>query len=141
MLIKQLSVFVENKKGRLSAITDILRKNSIDIRALSVADTKDFGILRLIVDDYQKAYDALKSEECLVSLTNVIAVSITDKPGGLADAMDILTEAGISVEYMYAFISKSAGAASVIFRVEDNDKATEVLSGKFKLLSQEEVAN
>jgi hypothetical protein len=141
MLIKQLSVFVENKKGRLSAITDILRKNNIDIRALSVADTKDFGILRLIVDDYQKAYDALKSEECLVSLTNVIAVSITDKPGGLADAMDILTEAGISVEYMYAFISKSAGAASVIFRVEDNDKATEVLSGKFKLLSQSEVAN
>jgi hypothetical protein len=141
MLIKQLSVFVENKKGRLSAITDILRKNNIDIRALSVADTKDFGILRLIVDDYQKAYDALKSEECLVSLTNVIAVSITDKPGGLADAMDLLTAAGISVEYMYAFISKSEGAASVIFRVENNDKAVEVLSQKFKLLTQSEIAD
>jgi hypothetical protein len=141
MLIKQLSVFVENKKGRLSAITDILRKNNIDIRALSVADTKDFGILRLIVNDYQKAYDALKLEDCLVSLTNVIAVSITDKPGGLADAMNLLTDADISVEYMYAFISKSAGEASVIFRVENNEKAVEVLSGKFKLLTQSEVAN
>ncbi|MDR0986575.1 MAG: acetolactate synthase [Ruminococcus sp.] len=140
MLIKQLSVFVENKKGRLSAITDILRQGGIDIRALSVADTKDFGILRLIVNDVQKAYAALKAGDCLVSLTDVIAVSIEDKPGGLADAMDLLSDAGISVEYMYAFISKSAGAASVILRVDDNQKAIDVLSSKFKILTQAEIA-
>ncbi|MDR0903744.1 MAG: acetolactate synthase [Ruminococcus sp.] len=141
MLIKQLSVFVENKKGRLSAITDILRQGGIDIRALSVADTKDFGILRLIVNDVDKAYAALKGGDCLVSLTDVIAVQIKDKPGGLADAMDLLTEAGISVEYMYAFISKSEGAASVILRVDDNQKAINVLSAKFKILTQAEIAS
>ncbi|MDR0975307.1 MAG: acetolactate synthase [Ruminococcus sp.] len=140
MLIKQLSVFVENKQGRLSAITDILRESGIDIRALSLADTRDFGILRLIVNDVDKAYSALKSGECLVSLTDVIAVSIEDKPGGLTEAMDLLTQADISVEYMYAFISKSAGSASVILRVDDNKKAVEVLSAKFKLLTQAEIA-
>ncbi|MDR0943764.1 MAG: acetolactate synthase [Ruminococcus sp.] len=140
MLIKQLSVFVENKKGRLSAITDILRQSEIDIRALSVADTKDFGILRLIVNDVDKAYTALKNGECLVSLTDVIAVQITDRPGGLADAMDILSSAEISVEYMYAFISKSDGLASVILRVDDNQKAQNVLSDKFKLLTQAEIS-
>jgi hypothetical protein len=140
MLIKQLSVFVENKKGRLSAITDILRQSQIDIRALSVADTKDFGILRLIVNDVDKAYTALKNGECLVSLTDVIAVQIADKPGGLADAMDLLSAAEVSVEYMYAFISKSDGLASVILRVDDNEKAQNVLSGKFKLLTQAEIS-
>jgi hypothetical protein len=140
MLIKQLSVFVENKKGRLSAITDILRQSQIDIRALSVADTKDFGILRLIVSDVDKAYTALKNGECLVSLTDVIAVQIADRPGGLADAMDILSMSEISVEYMYAFISKSDGLASVILRVDDNEKATKVLSDKFKLLTQSEIS-
>jgi hypothetical protein len=140
MLIKQLSIFVENKKGRLSAITDLLRKSGIDIRALSVADTKDFGILRLIVNDVEKAYSALKGGDCLVSLTDVIAVQIEDKPGGLADAMDLLYSAEISVEYMYAFISKCAGVASVILRVDDNKKAVDVLSAKFKLLTQAEIA-
>jgi hypothetical protein len=140
MLIKQLSVFVENKKGRLSAITDILKQSAIDIRALSVADTKDFGILRLIVNDVDKAYTALKNGECLVSLTDVIAVQIADKPGGLADAMDLLSAAEVSVEYMYAFISKNDGLASVILRVDDNEKAQNVLSGKFKLLTQAEIS-
>jgi hypothetical protein len=140
MLIKQLSVFVENKKGRLSAITDILRQSKIDIRALSVADTKDFGILRLIVNDVDKAYTALKNSECLVSLTDVIAVQIADRPGGLADAMDLLSSAEISVEYMYAFISKCDGLASVILRVDDNEKAQKVLSDKFKLLTQAEIS-
>jgi hypothetical protein len=139
MLIKQLSVFVENKKGRLSAITDVLRDKNIDIRALSLADTRDFGILRLIVDQPETAYEELKSSDCLVSLNTVIAVSITDKPGGLAAAMDILAQNNISVEYMYAFISKSDDEAVVIIRVADNDKAVEVLSPKFKLMSYDEI--
>jgi hypothetical protein len=139
MLIKQLSVFVENKKGRLSAITDVLRDKNIDIRALSLADTRDFGILRLIVDQPETAYEELKSSDCLVSLNTVIAVSINDQPGGLAAAMDILAQNNISVEYMYAFISKSDDEAVVIIRVADNDKAVEVLSPKFKLLSYDEI--
>jgi hypothetical protein len=139
MLIKQLSVFVENKKGRLSAVTDVLRDKNIDIRALSLADTRDFGILRLIVDQPETAYEELKSSDCLVSLNTVIAVSIKDKPGGLAAAMDILAANNISVEYMYAFISKSDDEAVVIIRVADNDKAVEVLSPKFKLLSYDEI--
>jgi hypothetical protein len=139
MLIKQLSVFVENKKGRLSAITDVLRDKNIDIRALSLADTRDFGILRLIVDQPETAYEELKSSDCLVSLNTVIAVSIKDQPGGLAAAMDILAQNNISVEYMYAFISKSDDEAVVIIRVADNDKAVEVLSPKFKLLSYDEI--
>jgi hypothetical protein len=93
------------------------------------------------VSDTDKAYSALKAEDCLVSLTDVIAVQISDHPGGLAEAMDCLTNADISVEYMYAFISKCEGVASVIFRVEDNKKAIEVLEGKFKLLTQSEIAN
>jgi hypothetical protein len=139
MLIKQLSVFVENKQGRLSAILDILRANSIDIRALSVADTRDFGILRLIVDNPEKAYDELRKADCLVSLTSVIAVGIADHPGGLASAMDVLSSSGRSVEYMYAFISKTDNSASVILRVADNEKAIEALGKDFKILSFNEI--
>lgn len=123
MFIKQLSIFVENKPGRLSSITELLEKNNIDIRALSIADTRDFGILRLIVNDPDKALNALKSADYSVTLTNVIAIGIEDTPGGLHKAMDILYKNNISVEYMYAFISKSKDTAYVILRVENNDKA------------------
>ncbi len=140
MLIKQISIFVENKPGRLSGITKLLKDNSIDIRALSVADTQDFGILRLIVNKPDLACEALKAADCTVSITNVIAIGIDDKPGGLADAMECLYAANISVEYMYAFISKSENQAYVILRVENNDKASQALSENgYKLLSPEEV--
>lgn len=140
MLIKQISIFVENKPGRLCAVTKLLSENDIDIRALSVADTKDFGILRLIVNKPDKACEVLKAADCTVSLTNVIAIGIHDKPGGLADAMDCLYAANISVEYMYAFISKSEDQAYVILRVENNDKAVEALKeGNFTILKADEV--
>lgn len=140
MLIKQISIFVENKPGRLSAITKLLSDNEIDIRALSVADTKDFGILRLIVNNPDKACEVLKEADCTVSLTNVIAIGIHDKPGGLAVAMECLYAANISVEYMYAFISKSEDQAYVILRVENNDKAVEALKeNNFTILKAEEV--
>ena len=140
MLIKQISIFVENKPGRLSAITKLLSDNGIDIRALSVADTKDFGILRLIVNNPDKACEVLKKADCTVSLTNVIAIGIHDKPGGLAVAMECLYAANISVEYMYAFISKSEDQAYVILRVENNDKAVEALKeNNFTILKAEEV--
>ena len=111
MLIKQISIFVENKPGRLNSITKLLKDNDIDIRALSIADTKDFGILRLIVNKPELACEVLKGADCTVSITNVIAIGINDKPGGLADAMDCLYRANISVEYMYAFITKTSDQA------------------------------
>ncbi len=128
MYIKQISVFVENKLGRLADITEILKINSIDIRALSIADTTNFGILRLIVNDPDLAEKQLKAAGFTVSITNVIGIGIDDKPGGLALALKILNDNGIAVEYMYAFISRDEDTAFVIVRVEDNEKAAAVLT-------------
>ena len=140
MLIKQISIFVENKPGRLNSITKLLKDNDIDIRALSIADTKDFGILRLILNKPELACEVLKGADCTVSITNVIAIGINDKPGGLADAMDCLYRANISVEYMYAFITKTSDQAYVILRVENNDKALEALQDEnFTILTGKEV--
>ncbi len=127
MLIKQLSIFVENKSGRLAEITDIIAQAGIDIRALSIADTTNFGILRLIVDKPDEAEQALKAAGLTVSLTNVIAIGIPDKPGGFASAMKCLAKAGIGIEYMYAFISRDEERAYVILRVADNHRAITTL--------------
>ncbi len=127
MVIKQLSVFVENQPGRLSEITDVLSSREINIRALSIADTTNFGILRLIVDHPSRAESALKEQGFTVSQTSVIGVGIEDRPGGLAEALDILREAGMDVEYMYAFVSHAEKTAYVILRVADNDAAEKVL--------------
>ena len=141
MTIKQLSVFVENKQGRLSEITGILQGAWVDIRALSLADTTDFGILRLIVDKEDVAEAALRGAGLTVSLTPVIAAGIADRPGGLAEAMALLRDGGISVEYMYAFISRRKEMAYVILRVDDNGKAAELLQkAAFPLLTEEEIA-
>lgn len=141
MTIKQLSVFVENKQGRLSEITGILQGAGVDIRALSLADTTDFGILRLIVDKEETAEAALRGAGFTVSLTPVIAAGIADRPGGLAEAMALLRDGGISVEYMYAFISRRKEMAYVILRVDDNGKAAELLQkASFPLLTEEEIA-
>ncbi|HBT65379.1 MAG TPA: acetolactate synthase [Ruminococcaceae bacterium] len=127
MLIKQLSIFVENKAGRLAEITAILAKAGIDIRALSIADTTNFGILRLIVDKPDEAEKVLKDAGLTVSLTNVIGVGIPDKPGGFSSAMKCLADAGMGVEYMYAFISRDQGRACMILRVGDNERAIQAL--------------
>ena len=130
MFIKQLSIFVENKSGRLAEITSIIAKAEIDIRALSVADTTNFGILRLIVDKPDEAEAALKAAGLTVSLTSVIAIGIPDQPGGFAEAAKALADAAIDVKYMYAFISRDQGRACVILRVEDNDTATAALKAR-----------
>lgn len=127
MIIKQISIFVENKKGRLAEITETLAKAGANIRALSIADTTDFGILRLIVDKPEDAALALKEAGITVSITNVIAVGINDVPGSFAVPMRILADAGIDVEYMYAFITRQSEKAYVILRVADNDAAAKVL--------------
>ena len=128
MQIKQLSVFVENTQGRLADITAKIAEANIDIRALSLADTTDFGILRLIVDKPEEAVLILKESGLTVSLTNVIAIGIDDTPGGFAKAVRVLANSDISIEYLYAFVSRSDNLAYVILRVEDNDKAVKVLT-------------
>jgi len=136
--IKQLSVFLENKSGRLAAVTRELARHDINIRALSIADTSDFGILRLIVNDPEKAYRVLKNAGFTVSLTQVLGVEMPDRPGGLSRVLDILEEEGINIEYLYAFIGRGGEEALVIFRVEDLDRAIEVLqSRQIPLLTEE----
>ncbi len=140
MIIKQLSVFVENQPGRLAEITDALYKKDIDIRALSIADTTNFGILRLIVNHPSRAESVLKEQGFTVSQTDVIGVGVEDRPGGLATALEVLRDANIAVEYMYAFVSKAEKTAFVILRVEDNDAAIRALQEKgVKILSASEI--
>ena len=140
MTMKQLSVFVENKPGTLAEITGILGAKEIDRCALSVADTERYGILRLIVNNPQKAEDALKAAGFKVSLTDVIAIAVSHKPGGLSEALKYVAQAGIAVEYMYAFVSPKADTAYVILRVQDNQKAILALQqGGILVIRGEEV--
>ncbi len=140
MQIQQLSIFVENKSGRLAEITEIIGKANVDIRAISVADTSDFGILRLIVDKPKEAVESLRAAGLTVSLTSVIAIGIDDKPGEFAKAMRVLADGDIGVEYMYAFISRDKGKAFVILRVLETEKAVECLEKNgITLLSAEDI--
>ncbi len=129
MKVQQISIFLENKSGRLSEVTRVLGDNGINIRALSLADTTDFGILRLIVNDTDKANKVLKENGFTVGKTEVIAVEVEDRPGGLARILGILNKDNINVEYMYAFVERSQNNAVLIFRFDDQniDKAIELL--------------
>ena len=124
--MKQLSVFVENKVGRLSAVLNVLKENNIDISALSLADTSEYGILRLVVDKPDAAIDALKASGVMVKCTQVIAAAMDDAPGGLASLLSVLSDANVAIEYMYAFIGKVEGKAWTVLRVDDIEGATEV---------------
>ena len=128
MFVKQISVFVENKFGRLATIIEVLGKNGIDISALSIADTTDFGILRMIVDDAEKAVLVLKEHGVAVKLTDVVAVALDDKPGGLAEVMTTLTKNDITIDYMYAFVGKKHGKALMVVKADDMEKAAKVLT-------------
>ncbi|AEY65959.1 ACT domain-containing protein [Clostridium sp. BNL1100] len=127
MLVKQISVFLENKSGRLADVTRTLADNNINICAMSIADTTDFGILRLIVNKPEDAERFLSEQQFTVSCTSVIAIGVEDKPGGLAKSLDILQDNGISIEYMYAFVGKTGNEAFVILRVENPETAIETL--------------
>ncbi len=128
MRVEQISVFLENKAGRLAEVTRILSEAGVNIRALSLADTSDFGILRLIVNDNEKAKEALKANGFTVGKTDVVAVEVEDRPGGLHKILDILRKAGINVEYMYAFVQQSGNNAVIIFRFDNLDEAVRVLT-------------
>ena len=140
MTVKQISVFLENKPGRLVELTDILSAHSIDMRALSLADTKDFGILRIIVDDPDKTALVLRQAECVFSVAPVLAVAIPDEPGSLSHILRILAENQINLEYTYAFITRRAECAYMILRVEDNEATASVLAANgVRLATQEDL--
>lgn len=123
MSIKQITVFVENKQGAMVSITDILAENNVNLRALSIAETEDFGILRLIVNDEETAEKTLREKGYLIKVTDVIGVKIGDAPGKLSEALGVLDKAGINVEYLYAFMARTEKHAYVVLRVEDNEIA------------------
>ena len=140
MAIKQLTVFVQNQKGSIVAVTDILAKNSINIRALSIAETEDFGILRLIVNDEKSAEKVLLEQGYLIKVVDVTGVKIGDEPGKLTAALDVLDKANINVEYLYAFMARTEKHAYVVLRVENNADAENALEGAgFHLITEADV--
>ncbi len=128
MFIKQLSVFVENKPGRLNSIVECLGKSGINLRALSIADTTDFGILRAIVDDNKKAMEALSKIGVISKTTDVVAVAIDDEAGGLASVIGAVSDAGVGIEYMYAFLGRTHGKALMVLKADDEEAVEAVLT-------------
>ena len=139
MAIQQISVFVENKQGKLVETVKTLAENDINIRAMSIADTKDFGILRMITSDNAKTKEVLSSDS-VVNTTDVIAVKMADRPGSLYKVIDILSKAGINIEYMYAFTASDSLGAYVVFRVDDVPQAQKLIDDNgLKSLNDEDV--
>jgi hypothetical protein len=142
MKVEQISIFIENKSGRLAEITRILGDTGINIRALSLADTTDFGILRLIVNDREKAKQVLKEKGFTVSKTEVVAVEVPDRPGGLSEILQTLDSESINVEYMYAFVERCGENAVIIFRFDETEKAIAALQQKgFNILDGDRLYN
>lgn len=140
MAIKQLTVFVQNSKGSIVSVTDILAKNNINIRALSIAETEDFGILRLIVNDEISAEKVLEDEGYLIKVVDVVGVKIGDEPGKLTAALDVLDKADINVEYLYAFMARTEKHAYVVLRVENNsDAEASLVNAGFKLITEADI--
>ena len=140
MAIKQLTVFVENKRGAVVSITDTLAAHNVNIRALSIAETEDFGILRMIVNDEATAEKTLSGEGYLIKVTNVVGVKIGDQPGRLSAALSVLDKAGINMEYLYAFMARTEKHAYVVLRVEDDEIAESALkSAGFHIITHEDV--
>jgi len=130
MHVEQISIFIENKSGRLAEVTRVLGEAGVNIRALSLADTSDFGILRLIVNDREKAKQVLKEKGFTVSKTEVVAIEVPDRPGGLGEILQTLDNESINVEYMYAFVERCGENAVIIFRFDETEKAIKVLLNK-----------
>ncbi len=140
MFIKQLSIFIENKFGRLEAIVDALSCANINIRALSLAEAADYGVLRVIVDDAENAKKALNDIGVIAKITDVVAVYLDDRSGGLASVLSVLKEAEISIEYMYAFLGRTEGKALMVLKADDEVKTEKVLTEKnIPMLSQSDI--
>lgn len=140
MTVKQISVFLENKPNAMAKFVEVLSNNKIDMRALSLAEAADFGIVRVIVDDVYNAMQVLKEEGYICSANKVLAVAIPDEPGGLAKVIQYLGGEGINIDYMYAFTTRQKDLAYMIFRVQDKEKAIQVLlKNNVKLVCQDEL--
>lgn len=140
MAVKQISIFVENKEGALAKVLGDLASKGVGLRAMTIADTGDFGILRIIVDDNEAAAEALRAEETVFSMTDVIACQAADVPGGFAHVLGILMDAGINIEYTYAFVIKTGEEACAIIRVDDVGAGEKVLTDNgVPLITQDEV--
>lgn len=140
-MLEQISVFIENKTGRLASVMEILKNNEIDIRALTIADTTDFGIIRIVVKDAAETLAILKEQGCTATITKVIGFTIPDYSGALYDVINAFEEAGINVEYCYSLMCKRQGQADIVVRVDDKEKAIDVLSAKkITLLNPEDIA-
>lgn len=140
MAIKQLTVFVQNRKGTLVSVTDTLAENNVNLRALSIAETEELGILRLIVNDEKTAEKVLEEKGYLIKTIDVVGVKIGDEPGKLTAALKVLDEADINVEYLYAFMTRTEKHAYVVLRVEDNEKAEKVLEdADFHIITEEDI--
>ena len=140
MAIKQITVFVQNKKGTVVSVTDVLSKNNVNLRALSIAETEDFGILRLIANDEKTAESVLKENGYLIKVIDVLGVKIGDEPGRLTAALDVLDNANINVEYLYAFMARTEKHAYVVLRVEENEEAEAALvNAGFKLITEADI--
>ncbi|MBQ2226518.1 MAG: amino acid-binding protein [Methanobrevibacter sp.] len=140
MVVKQISIFVENKEGRIKKAIDTLAKQNINIRALSIADTTKYGILRLIVSDNEKAIEALENDNFIVKENEVIILAVPDKPNGLNSTLAVFDEKGINLEYLYAFVSSKTDEAIVVMRLENMEKAIEALNeSNVKILDVDDI--
>jgi hypothetical protein len=142
MKITQISIFLENKKGRLFDVCNILGANGINIRALNIAETEEFGILRIVVNKPDLAVKVLKDNGFVAHLTDIVAVEVEDRPGGLAEILKILSEKDINVEYMYGFVEKTSDKALLVFRFDEIDKAIDVLKkGNVKIVGSKDLGD
>jgi hypothetical protein len=140
MKINQISVFLENRKGRLCDVCMILGDNDINIRALTIAETESFGVLRIVVDKTEEAMKVLKDKDFTANITDVVAVEVSDKPGGLAGILKVLAGNDINIEYMYAFVEKSSDNALMVFRFEDTAAAQQILQqNNIKIVTEQEI--
>ena len=134
MSLKQLSIFLENRTGQLAEITSVLAQNNVDLRALHISETADYGVLRLIASEWERAQEILKDSQILVSTSDVISVSVPDKPGGLSSLLSVLADEDIDVSYMYSVFGKTNGGANMVFKVADVEKVEKILTDKgFKI--------
>ena len=141
MAIKQLTVFIQNQKGTVASVTDTLSKNNINLRALSIAETQDFGILRMVVNDTASAEKILTENGYLIKTIDVVGVKIGDEPGQLTSALNVLDYAGINVEYLYAFMARTEKHAYVVLRIEESEEAECVLAkAGFKLITDADIS-
>ncbi|OGJ87258.1 MAG: amino acid-binding protein [Candidatus Raymondbacteria bacterium RifOxyA12_full_50_37] len=140
MKIMQISIFLENRKGRLHEVTSLLGNNKINIRALNIAETGDFGVMRLVVDKPQEALALLKSKNFVASTTDIVAIEVADKPGGLAEVLKTITDNNVNIEYMYGFVEKRSDQALLVFRFDNADNAVAALKQNgIKIVTESEI--